>query len=244
MIILFPDAAFRSSLEGLSIWWNFVFPALLPFLILSELCIGFGLVHGLGALMEPLMRLLFGIPGIGGWALAMGFTAGQPSGAAVTAQLQKQRLLTHKEAEKLLGVSHLSSPVLMVTVIGTGFLHNPKLGVILALVHYLSAFLTGLLWRGKPGSRVEETNRTAQGSLVARSLTAMKEAQLKDGRSFGRLLGDSVTSSIQSLMLIGGYMIMFSVLLHVIRLTGIARHFPLAERLMSGMLEVHLALSR
>ena len=54
-IILFPDKAFQSSLEGLTIWWKLVFPALMPFLIMTELLIGFGVIQGTGVLLEPLM---------------------------------------------------------------------------------------------------------------------------------------------------------------------------------------------
>lgn len=43
-----------------------MFPALLPFLIITELLRGMGVLHGLGALMEPLLRALLRLPGAGG----------------------------------------------------------------------------------------------------------------------------------------------------------------------------------
>ena len=55
-ILLFPERAFQSSLGGLTIWWNIVFPSMLPFLMLSEMMNGFGAVRGFGTLLEPLIR--------------------------------------------------------------------------------------------------------------------------------------------------------------------------------------------
>ncbi|WP_339063402.1 hypothetical protein [Tepidibacillus marianensis] len=37
-IITYPDAAFQASLQGLKIWWEIIFPALLPFLLPLKSC--------------------------------------------------------------------------------------------------------------------------------------------------------------------------------------------------------------
>ncbi len=72
-IIALPEQAFQASLDGLRLWWNIVFPALLPFFIASDTLMGLGVVHFIGALLEPLMKPpLFGVPGVGAFALAMG----------------------------------------------------------------------------------------------------------------------------------------------------------------------------
>src|SRR5699024_4557378 len=80
-LIMYPEQAFNSSLKGLKIWWDVVFPALLPFFIASEILMGFGVVHFLGILLEPLMRPLFRLPGVGAFVVAMGLASGYPIGA-------------------------------------------------------------------------------------------------------------------------------------------------------------------
>ncbi len=146
-IILFPDKAFQSSLEGLTIWWKLVFPALMPFLIMTELLIGFGVIQGIGILLEPLMRIVFRLPGVSGWALASGLIVGFPTGAKITATLREKNLISQTETERLTALSHLCSPLFLIMVVGVGFLHSAKLGFILAVVHYVSAILTGFLMR-------------------------------------------------------------------------------------------------
>ncbi|MFC5448296.1 nucleoside recognition domain-containing protein [Paenibacillus aestuarii] len=270
-IILFPDRAFQSSLEGLTIWWKLVFPALLPFFILTELFIGFGVLQGLGVLLEPIMRKLFRLPGVSGWALASGLIVGFPSGARITASLREKRLLSRLETERLTALTHLCSPLFLIMVVGVGFLHSARLGAILAIVHYVAAILTGLLTRHKtdksredapaaPGEQPEsEADRLPlklqTASIWLRALYTMRNAHLHDGRTFGKLLGDSVITSVQALMLIGGYMMIFSVLINVISIIHLTHTLSFvtdyllsfmnlttdtAPQWIKGILEIHL----
>lgn len=69
-MVQYPKASFEAAIMGLNLWWNVVFPSLLPFFILSEILMGLGVVHFIGVLLEPLMRPLFNVPGIGAFALS------------------------------------------------------------------------------------------------------------------------------------------------------------------------------
>jgi nucleoside recognition membrane protein YjiH len=77
-MVVYPKEAFDSALIGLNLWWNVVFPGLLPFFILSEILMGLGVVHFIGVLLEPLMRPLFNVPGVGAFAMSMGLASGYP----------------------------------------------------------------------------------------------------------------------------------------------------------------------
>jgi sporulation integral membrane protein YlbJ len=238
LIICFPNEAFQSSLQGLGIWWNLVFPSLLPFLILTELLIGFGVIQGLGTLFHPFMRLFFRIPGVGGWALASGLIVGFPTGAKITADLIEKQLITREEAERLVSLSHLCSPLFLLGVVGVGFLHQASLGVILAIVHYSSAWITALLMRNnkkEPSLSVDAEHAGKPIAIAGGFIPTMREAYLRDGRAFGKLLGDAVTSSLNTLMLVGGYMMIFSVMINVVNLSGI-----LGTTFLKGLFEIHL----
>ncbi|MDF2964141.1 MAG: rane protein [Paenibacillus sp.] len=265
-IIVFPDQAFQSSLQGLSIWWKLVFPALLPFLIITEILRGMGILHGLGALLEPLLRLLFKLPGIGGWAIAVGLTAGAPSGAIAVGGLRRDKLITRDEAERLLTLSHVLSPVFLITVVGVGFLQNAKAGLALAMLHYGSAIMLAVYQRLTYVRTIAEpevvANRRAEAraqpatGLFRKSLAALQSAHAADGRTFGKLLGDSVGHSVQHLMAVGGLIMIFSVLIHAVTLSQIIPHASMLfsslglgssselERLLStvmpGLFEAHL----
>ncbi|TDF98270.1 nucleoside recognition domain-containing protein [Paenibacillus piri] len=238
-IIVFPDQAFQSSLKGLSVWWKLVFPALLPFLIMTEIARGTGVLHGLGALLEPLLRLLFRLPGVGGWAVALGLTAGNPAGAIAVGGLRRDKLITRDEAERLLTLSHLLSPVFLITVVGVGFLQNAKTGLALTLLHYGSAIVLALLQRfthvrtvAEPevvaNRRAEARSLPSSAGLFGKCIAAWRNAHAADGRTFGKLLGDSVSRSIQQLMTVGGFMMIFSVLIQAVSLSPV---IPYVSRL-------------
>ena len=78
MLMIFPAHVLNAALQGVGIWWDVVFPALFPFFIIAELLLSFGIVHFFGTLLDPLMRPLFRVPGIGGFVMAMGFASGYP----------------------------------------------------------------------------------------------------------------------------------------------------------------------
>lgn len=243
-IILFPDKAFQSSLEGLTIWWKLVFPALMPFLIMTELLIGFGVIQGTGVLLDPLMRRLFRLPGVSGWSLASGLIVGFPSGAKITATLHEKKLISRSETERITSLSHLCSPLFMLMVVGVGFLHSAKLGILLAIVHYVTAAVTGILMRlfkspDQPSDVTIQTELVPSAPIWKHAISTMRQAYLHDGRAFGKLLGDSVTSSVQTLMLIGGYMMIFSVLINVLTITHLTDALrPLTASLL-GFMNIH-----
>lgn len=249
-IVVYPDQVFQSSLRGLKLWWEFVFPALLPFMIVSELLMGFGVVQGLGVLLDPLMRSVFRVPGAGGWAFAVGVIAGYPLGAGITAQLRRQGQLHRAEAERLSAISHIASPMLMIAVVGVGFLHSAEAGFIIALIHYASALPVGLLMRlhsvpdasaGKPAPPGSAAVLHTNDRLVRRALRRMKEAHSQDGRTFGKLLGDAVSSSIQTLLILGGFIMIFNVLLRIILLQLPPSSFSeVLGQILPGLLEPHL----
>lgn len=241
-IVLYPDRILKASLEGLTIWWKIVFPAMLPFLIVTEMMAGLGVMHFIGTWLEPVMRRLFGLPGIAGWCVAVGWTAGSPAGARSIAKLRKEGALTRHQAERLMALTHVGSPVLLMIVIASGFLGHPELGLPLLIIHWIGAIVSafaaggmehrrdadgqsGAQPRSSSSLRFSPSERRAASSsrsgLFAASLQSMYDARDEDGRTFGRLLGDSVFESVQKLLVIGGYMIFFSVALKILMLAGI-----------------------
>lgn len=90
LMLIHPSSSLDAALRGLAVWWDVLFPSLFPFFVISEIMLGFGIVHLFGALLDPLMRPLFNIPGSGGFVAAMGYVSGYPVGAKLTAKLREQ----------------------------------------------------------------------------------------------------------------------------------------------------------
>ncbi|MGG3999000.1 sporulation integral membrane protein YlbJ [Anoxybacillus kestanbolensis] len=221
-LLRYPQHSFEAAVRGLHMWWDVVFPSLLPFFIVSEILIGFGVVHFLGVLLEPFMRPLFKVPGIGGFVWAMGMASGYPAGAKLTARLRQQQQLSAIEAERLVSFTNSSNPLFIFGAISVGFFHNPNIGIILALSHYLGNICVGLMMRfyGKDESNAVQKQTK---SLLRQAFRAMHETRLKHSQAIGKLLGDAVRSSIQTLLMIGGFIILFSVLNKLLYITNITK---------------------
>lgn len=223
-LISFPKESFEASIRGLNMWWEIVFPSLLPFFIVSEMLIGFGVVNFIGVLLEPLMRPLFKVPGVGGFVMAMGMASGFPAGAKLTARLRQEGQLTRIEAERLVSFTNSSNPLFIFGAVSVGFFQNPQLGAILALSHYLGNIFVGIMMRfyGK-AEEIRNSDRKKRFTLRT-ALSVLHQTRIKDKRPLGKLLGDAVTSSIQTLLMIGGFIILFSVvnkLLYLLHITTI-----------------------
>ncbi|NGM84749.1 sporulation integral membrane protein YlbJ [Paenibacillus sp. 7124] len=272
LLLLHPEAALSAALRGLAIWWDVLFPSLFPFFVISELMLGFGVVHLFGALLDPLMRPLFRIPGSGGFVMAMGYVSGYPVGARLTAKLREQNLLTRVEGERLVAFTTSSDPIFLLGAVSVGFFQNAALGPCLAIAHYGSGLLVGLLmsFHGRkeeadaaatPRSVAERTaSRSAtpppsKAGGIRAALASMAEARRRDGRSFGELLKEAVQSSLHLIIVVGGLVVFFTVLMELLNRAGVMSflisltggllslfRFPagLNEAITSGFFEVTL----
>lgn len=136
LMLAHPASALAAALRGLAIWWDVLFPSLFPFFVISEIMLGLGIVHLFGALLDPLMRPMFNIPGSGGFVAAMGYVSGYPVGAKLTAKLREQGLVNRVEGERLVAFTTSSDPIFLLGAVSVGFFHDASLGLVLALAHY------------------------------------------------------------------------------------------------------------
>lgn len=219
--MLYPEEAFSSALSGLRVWWDIVFPALLPFFILSEILMGLGVVSTMGVLLEPLMRPLFNVPGVGSFVMAMGLASGYPIGAILTAKLRRQRACTQVEAERLLSFTNTADPLFMFGAVAVGMFADAKLGTLLAAAHYLSSLSVGVCMRFYRRSAPNTRETSQAGNILTKALRELPRARRRDGRPLGQLFGDAVRNSIASLLNIGGFIILFSVIIRMATVVGL-----------------------
>ena len=215
---LYPQVVFDGALLGLRTWWNIVFPALLPFFIASELLMNFGVVHFMGLLLEPVMRPLFNVPGAGSFVMMVGFFSGYPITSMITAKLRTENLCTKVEAERLISFTSNSSPLFMLAAVAVGMFNNPRLGLLIAGAHYLSNLTLGLLLRfyggdqKSTGAVPKQTGR----HIIRHAFHRMLEVQRMDRRPLGKIMGDSVRSAVGNLLNIGGFIILFAVIIRLL----------------------------
>jgi len=222
IMISHPRVIFEGSVAGLKAWWNIVFPSLLPFFIASELLMSFGMVHFMGVLLEPVMRPLFNVPGTGSFVMAIGFTSGYPIGSMVTARLRSQRLCTRVEGERLMSFTNNSSPLFMLVAVAVGMFNNPAVGLVIAGAHYLGNITLGLALRfyGRNDREAISHPDTRWKQIPAKALREMVDVLRKEKRPLGKIMGDAVRNSVNNLLHIGGFIILFAVIIRLLTELG------------------------
>ncbi|HLR62225.1 MAG TPA: sporulation integral membrane protein YlbJ [Lentibacillus sp.] len=234
-LIKYPDQSLEASIRGLNMWWEIVFPSLLPFFITAELLIGFGFVKFIGVLCEPIMRPLFNVPGVGSFAWAMGMASGYPTGAKISARLREEKQLTQIEAERLVSFTNASSPLFIFGAVSVGFFYDVKLGVILGASHYIGNALVGVCMRFY-GRNAEKKVKPAKKKVsIIRAFREMHQTRVNDPRPFGKIVGDAVLNSIQTLVMVGGFIILFSVFTKLLYIAGVT---PIIASLFQYVLQI------
>ena len=220
-IIHYPMVAFAAARRGLLTWWEIVLPSLLPFFIVSELLMGLGFVPLFGALLEPVMRPLFNLPGSAGFIIAVSYTSGFPLCAVLTSRIRNDHLCTRNEGERLIAFTSNASPLFMLGAVSVGMYRNPALGPLIAGIHYLSNLLCGILLRfisqpPIPGQKPDV--RPKQG--LASRVGLLLQASRLERQNFGSLLGETVQKTSITLLTIGGFITIFSVVIGVAEAAG------------------------
>lgn len=223
-LVIYPEDGVNAAVGGLKIFWEIVFPSLLPFFVLSEIMLGMGVVHFIGVLLEPLMRPLFNVPGVGAFALSMGLAAGYPMDAVITGKFRRSRMCTRVEGERLLSFTNTADPLFIFGAVAVGMFGRPELGVTLAIAHYIASFTVGIIFKyyhyhDRPLSISDDGEASKEG-IFRRAVRALFKARRDDGRPFGRLMGDAVKESMTTLLMIGGFIMLFSVLVRMAAVFG------------------------
>jgi sporulation integral membrane protein YlbJ len=244
-LIKFPDQSLEASIRGLNMWWEIVFPSLLPFFIISELLLAFGVVKFIGVLFEPIMRPLFNVPGVGSFGWILGMASGYPTGAKIAARLREENQVSKVEAERLVSFTNATSPLFIFGAISVGFFHDARIGILLATCHYVGNALVGICMRFY--GRNETNSERLQQSSDMKAVKALKEmhyTRIQDKRALGEIIGDAVVNSIKTLVMVGGFIVLFSVLIKLLFIVGITSIFTviIQQGLHLLLLPVEMAL--
>lgn len=221
IMVIHPQQIFPAAQRGIEVWWQVVFPGLFPFFVISELMVQLGVVHFLSVFLEPVMRPLFNVPGAGALVVAAGYTSGAPIGGILTSQLHRQELVNREEASRLVAFTNNASPLFMLSSVAVGFLHLPQVGWLLAASHYTANLLTGILLKQCSPAHREPQVRYPLPVLFRMAVHRMAAAQQGNRKPLGHLLGDATRKAMQNILVVGGFIIVFSVLIEVLTLLGL-----------------------
>jgi len=223
MIIIFPRESLAAARDGLQLWAQSVLPGILPFVIGANLLMALGGASFFGELLSPIMRTVFKVPGIGGFALAIGLMSGYPVGTKVVCEMRAAGQLSKSEAQRLAAFTSNAGPLFILGAVAVGMFGSAPLGYFMLATHYLGALSVGLIMRfyksreARPHKNIEHS----QYPLHIRAFRAIEVTRRKDSRSFGLIFGHCVKNAVETMLIIGGFVILFSVISTILELSGV-----------------------
>ena len=217
LLFLFSESSLNATKSGLELWIVKIFPSLFPFFIATELLLKTNIASILGKVFTPIMKPIFNVPGEASIALILGNISGYPIGAKVVCNLKKNKLISPIEAERLIAYTNNSSPFFILTTIGFLMFKDKKIGQILLISHILSSILVGICFRFW---KYNYSNAYTSKLLKSNSSTSLIKFS-----NIGEILSESIKNAFFSSISIGGFIILFSIILEMLNLTGVIEFF-------------------
>ncbi|MBB6217823.1 sporulation integral membrane protein YlbJ [Anaerosolibacter carboniphilus] len=224
-LISYPKEAVQSAKNGVDIWFNIVLPSLLPFFIGAELLIRLGVVSFIGSILEPLIRPVFNVPGEGSFVFAMSLTSGYPVGVKIVSKLRKEGIFSKEEGQRVMSFSSTSGPLFMLGAVAIGMFHSIALGTMIALSHYLGAIATGIVFRFYKRNIKATIHPMGKNHSITHAFKQLMNSKVHPKQPFGRILGESVKESIETILIVGGFIILFSVIINILSISKIILFF-------------------
>lgn len=214
-LLIFSNSNLSSFKAGLSLWANSVVPSLLPFFIATELLAYTNVISILGKLLNKFMKPIFNVPGEGSFPFIMGIVSGYPMGAKIISNFKVQGICTTEEAERLLAFTNNSGPLFIIGTVGIGLFKDANIGILLFITHVLACLTVGFIFRfWKTSNRF--------GEKGTRPLFPQEQVSISN---LGEVLANSIISAINTIFLIGGFIVLFSVIISILENSGILDGF-------------------
>lgn len=203
-LVVFSVSNLSAAKNGLYLWSNNIIPALFPFFIATELLSHTPIIHILGKFFNKLMKPLFNVPGQGSFPLIMGILSGYPVGAKIVCDMRNKNVLTKAEAERLLSFTNNSGPLFILGTIGIGLFKDSSIGFVLLITHILASLIVGIIFRFW---KYKDSNISSSNSLW--------QSSTNNSYNIGEILSSSIKNSIVTILNIGGFIVLFSVIISI-----------------------------
>lgn len=213
-LLIFSKSNLPAVKSGLQLWANSVVPSLFPFFVATELLMHTNMVTILGNILNPFMKPFFNIRGEGAFAFIMGIISGYPVGAKIACNFRQNNICSKEECERLLSFTNNSGPLFIIGTVGILMFKNTTIGILLFITHLLACITVGFIFRYWKKSHPIAMENT----ITNVTHESKKSASFSN---LGEILAESITSSISTILLIGGFVVIFSSIISILKASGI-----------------------
>lgn len=223
-LVLFSRTNLSAAKNGLILWATAVVPSLFPFFVATEMLSYTNVVSCLGKWLTPIMRPLFGVPGEAAFAFLMGLISGYPVGAKIVSNFMEQGICTKEEAERMLAFTNNSGPLFIIGTVGVTLFGNTTIGVLLLITHILACISVGIILnictihKRKSEFIPLYIKADIRHNDLQNIHTNSPKSEITHPTfsSLGEILGSSIKNATSTILLIGGFVVLFSVVISIL----------------------------
>lgn len=192
--MLHPTVTVRAAAQGLTIWYQNILPALLPFAIISDILISSNAFSQIARILHPLARLILPCTKNGAFPVIAGFLFGFPMGSRICAQMVEEGKLSHQEASAIFVISNNISPIFITSYIVHDRMQADHLILPVLLLLYVPPLIYGRIAYRHIGDLPIQTETAPRLKM---------EFSIVDA---------GIMSGFEILCKLGGYIMLFSIL--------------------------------
>ena len=229
-LVIFSNTNLSAAKNGLILWSNSIVPSLFPFFVATELLSHTNFTYYLGKVLNRFMKPIFNIRGEGSFAFIMGIISGYPIGAKIAANFRQNKICSKEECERLLSFTNNSGPLFIIGSVGILMYRNTSIGILLFITHFIASLSVGFIFRFWK-SNSNQANITANSHY-------WHNQKIPNPSDLGEILSESIISSIKSILLIGGFVVIFSSIIAILHSSGIIPFLNLILNPISNILNI------
>lgn len=135
-------------------------------------------------------------------------------GAKIAVNFRNNNICTKEECERLLSFTNNSGPLFIIGTVGISLFGNWLIGILLITTHILGCITVGMIFKFWK-KHLDTKKITYNVSKYDNKLQNVTISNL------GEILGNSIQSSISTILMIGGFVVLFSVIISILNVSGI-----------------------
>ena len=206
-MLSFPQTVFAGASYGLLLWFRHVLPTLLPYMVLINILIRTPALHWICHITSPFLCPLLGTSYYGTFAVLTGFLCGYPMGAKTTSDLLNVNKISRSEASYLLSFCNNTSPAFILSYVVAQNMKERNLCIPFFLILTFTPLMLSFIFR--------LFYRLPESSCSFPQVTPGSFSNPSESIS-NSFLDRCILNAFESVTKVGGYMMMFSVLIQLL----------------------------
>ena len=233
LMLAFPTHYLTATRKGLTLFSHSILPAIFPFLFLSTVLGKTDFINDVSRAFEKPIRFLFGTSSYGAYVLFSSLICGYPVGALTTYDLYKNGHISSNDARSFLPFTSTAGPIFILATVGGAIFGDKNVGVVILLSHYVGTLLNGLSWRRR-------NKRLLTDNVEPCTLThAHGRVHALIDNEKGDILGESVVKSTTQMLTVGGYIVLFGLLIDTLCLLPVVETLhPILKGILFSLFEM------